>query len=157
MDLPSEEASVSYPVNYCISCESLCINWNESLYRQPLNKDWVWGGGCKQSLPRYPQGQSRTLLPEVLLVATCVSNKWKNNLHPLHKQESYKEPWLFTSISIFPTIIYSSTFISNKAQSASSVSASSTVHGIHVSTLLALLPSFPGCRPTFRHLQYGRT
>jgi len=64
MDLPSEEASVSYPVNYCISCESLCINWNESLYRQPLNKDWIWGGKCKQSLPRYPQGQSRTCYQE---------------------------------------------------------------------------------------------
>ena len=31
-NLPSEHASVSFPecpVSYCVSCEPLCINWNE--------------------------------------------------------------------------------------------------------------------------------
>ena len=66
--------------------------------------------------------------------------KMKNNLHPLHKQELYEELWLFAlcpnyrtkphlDFSIFPTIIYSSTFIPNKAQSGSSVSANNAAHG----------------------------
>jgi len=64
INLPSEEAILS------ISCELLCINWNVpqaaayTLYRQPLNKAWVWATGCKQSLPGYPQGQSRTCYQE---------------------------------------------------------------------------------------------
>ena len=49
------------------SCE-MCVNWNEppvsriQLYKQPsdFNDAWVWAGGCKWSLPRYPKGQSRT-------------------------------------------------------------------------------------------------
>jgi len=53
-----------YPVSYCVSWELLCINWNELLYWQTLKKAWVQAGGCKQSLLRYPQGQSRTYYHE---------------------------------------------------------------------------------------------
>jgi len=52
-------------------------NWNEpqvghlQLYEQPsipstLNNTWVQSGGCKWSLPRYPQCQSRTCYQEPL-------------------------------------------------------------------------------------------
>jgi len=36
------------------------------LYELPsaLNDAWVWAGGCKQSLPRYPKGQSTTCYQE---------------------------------------------------------------------------------------------
>jgi len=64
-----------------------------------------------------------------------------NNLHMVHKQQSYKWGFLLsvqiieqnhTFISIFPTVIYSSTFIQNKAQSTLGVSANSAVHGMNV-------------------------
>ena len=47
-------------MSYCVSWELLCINWNEPLYRQPLNTSWVRAGGCKQSLSRYPPSWSRS-------------------------------------------------------------------------------------------------
>ena len=37
----------------------MCVNWNEVLASrlgQHLNGDWRQAGGCKQNLPRYPQG-----------------------------------------------------------------------------------------------------
>jgi len=42
----------------------MCINWNEPLASHLLCTDafewpWVHTGECKQSLPRYPQGQSK--------------------------------------------------------------------------------------------------
>jgi len=64
----------------------------------------------------------------------CISNKWKNNLNTPHKQESYDELSKLLNKSHLdfniPTIIYRSTFIPNKAQPASSVSANSTSNGI---------------------------
>jgi len=54
------------------SSRDMCVNWNEPqvshihLYEQlcALNDAWVWVGGCKWSLPRYPKGQSRTCYQE---------------------------------------------------------------------------------------------
>ena len=48
------------------SSRDMWVNWNETqasraqLYEQPsaLTDAWAWAGGCKQSLPRYPKGQS---------------------------------------------------------------------------------------------------
>ena len=57
----------------------MCINWNE----QPstLNDTWVWVGGCKPSLPRYPKGPSRTCYQECgchlqLDHNYCAHNDW---------------------------------------------------------------------------------
>ena len=55
-----------------VSSRDMCVNWNEpqisciQLYEQPsaLNDAWVWAGGCKRILPRYPKGQSRTCYQE---------------------------------------------------------------------------------------------
>ena len=54
-----------YPVSYCAI---IAMNHKllPTLYRQPLNKAWVQAGGCKQSLPRYSQGQSRTCYQECM-------------------------------------------------------------------------------------------
>jgi len=41
-----------------------------TLHRQPLNEAWARAGGCKQSLPRYPKGQSRTCYQE------CGCHSW---------------------------------------------------------------------------------
>ena len=49
-----------------------CVNWNEphvsrlQLYEQPsaFNDAWIWAGGCKRSLTRYPKGQSRICYQE---------------------------------------------------------------------------------------------
>lgn len=63
----------------------MCINWNAplanhiQLYRQPLNKTWVLAGGCKQSLPSHPQGQSKAWYQE----CGCHSYKTKRILHTL--------------------------------------------------------------------------
>jgi len=77
IDLPSEEASVSYPecilwaivcpVSYCVSCELLCpvrycvlIGMSHklppTLCKQPSNKGWVQVGGCRVC----PAGQVST-------------------------------------------------------------------------------------------------
>jgi len=47
-------------------CKCMCMSHKlpPTLHRQPLNEAWVRAGGCKQSLPRYPQGQSRTCYQE---------------------------------------------------------------------------------------------
>ena len=47
----------------------LYINWNEPqattyIIQAASNTAWVQAGGCKHSLPRYPQGQSRTYYQE---------------------------------------------------------------------------------------------
>ena len=69
-----------------------------------------------------------------------VTNEKNNTLHTLHKQESYEKLWkalLSVQIikqnhtSIFEsTIVYSNTFIPNKAQLALSISANIVAHGI---------------------------
>jgi len=48
-----------YPVSYC-GLIWMSHKLPPTLCRQSSNKAWVWAGGCKQSLPRYLQGQSRT-------------------------------------------------------------------------------------------------
>jgi len=53
VDLPSEEASVSYPVSYC-TLFGMSHKLPPTLYRQALNEAWVRADGCKQSLPGYP-------------------------------------------------------------------------------------------------------
>ena len=64
-----------HTVSLCVSWELLCINWNEPLYWQTLNKAWVGAGGCKQTLPRYPQGQSRICYQERLPLVIIVNKK----------------------------------------------------------------------------------
>jgi len=55
VDLPSEEASVSYPgwVSYC-ALTGASHKLLPTLNRQPFNRAWVWASEYKQSLSGYP-------------------------------------------------------------------------------------------------------
>ena len=64
-----------YPVSYC-ALIGTSHKLPPTLYRQPLDETCVRAGGCKQSLPGYPQGQSRTCYQE----CSCHLKECKINL-----------------------------------------------------------------------------
>ena len=69
-----KKASVSYPgCSYpvstaCVSCELLCIKWNESLYWQTLNKAWVWANSTRSE---WIGSATRSAVATLLLFYPC--------------------------------------------------------------------------------------